>query len=192
MSCHFPLAYISRQFGRVSAPIQSRTECRPCVGGTTWKHYQPFDAPSTNARQAVLCPCRSASFRPACPSTHRARQRASCGFTKIKHDGFRVVARKDDDRVRLYSRSGNDLTHRFPLIVEALVGLRSRSVTSGRSRDWLRSKNPACAAAKREAEENWLKQYVEITSDGLEYLNLLGQLLRTTQQENAADRQPPV
>jgi bifunctional non-homologous end joining protein LigD len=47
---------------------------------------------------------------------------------EIKHDGFRVIARKDVDDVRLYSRSGNDLTHRFPLIVEALVGLRSRSV----------------------------------------------------------------
>ncbi|HEX5865809.1 MAG TPA: hypothetical protein VF014_16410, partial [Casimicrobiaceae bacterium] len=41
---------------------------------------------------------------------------------------FRVIARKDGARVRLYSRPGNDLTHRFPLIVEALVGLRSRSV----------------------------------------------------------------
>jgi len=29
--------------------------------------------------------------------------------------------------VKLYSRSGNDLTYRFPLIVEALVKLRSRS-----------------------------------------------------------------
>jgi ATP-dependent DNA ligase len=32
---------------------------------------------------------------------------------EIKHDGFRVVARKDGPRVRLYSRPGNDLTHRF-------------------------------------------------------------------------------
>ena len=46
---------------------------------------------------------------------------------EIKHDGFRVVARKDGDRVRLYSRPGNDLTYRFPLIVEALARLRSRS-----------------------------------------------------------------
>jgi bifunctional non-homologous end joining protein LigD len=29
--------------------------------------------------------------------------------------------------VRLYSRPGNDLTHRFPLIVEMLARLRSRS-----------------------------------------------------------------
>jgi bifunctional non-homologous end joining protein LigD len=46
---------------------------------------------------------------------------------EIKHDGFRVIARKDGDRVRLYSRPGNSLTDRFPLIVEALLGLRSRS-----------------------------------------------------------------
>jgi hypothetical protein len=28
--------------------------------------------------------------------------------------------RKDDERVRLYSRPGKDLTRRFPLIVDAL------------------------------------------------------------------------
>ena len=46
---------------------------------------------------------------------------------EIKHDGFRVIARKDGDRIRLYSRRGSDLTARFPLIVEALARLRSRS-----------------------------------------------------------------
>ena len=175
---------------------------------------------------------------------------------EIKHDGFRIIARKDGHCVRLYSRVGNDLTDRFPLIVEALSGLRACSVIldgeavacddngmsnfdrlrhrhhdasvflyafdlielngddlrrdplevrkatltsllttarpgirvnehieadgptvfahackmglegivskrkdsfyrSGPSRDWLKSKNPASAAVKREAEENW-------------------------------------
>ena len=46
---------------------------------------------------------------------------------EIKHDGFRVIARKSGDRVKLYSRPGNDLTDRFPLIVEALARLRPRS-----------------------------------------------------------------
>ena len=46
---------------------------------------------------------------------------------EIKHDGFRVIARKDDKRVKLYSRPGNDLTDRFPLIVEALAKPRSLS-----------------------------------------------------------------
>jgi bifunctional non-homologous end joining protein LigD len=38
-----------------------------------------------------------------------------------------AVARKDGDRVRRYSRPGNDLTYRFTPIVEALARLRSRS-----------------------------------------------------------------
>jgi bifunctional non-homologous end joining protein LigD len=46
---------------------------------------------------------------------------------EIKHDGFRIIARKDGGRVRLYSRPGNDFTRRFPLIVETLARLRSRS-----------------------------------------------------------------
>jgi len=61
--------------------------------------------------------------------TYESRQPALGSFSlhEIKHDGFRVVARKDGDRVRLYSRPGNSLTERFPLIVEALVWLSSRS-----------------------------------------------------------------
>ncbi len=45
---------------------------------------------------------------------------------QIKHDGFRIVARKNGPRVRLYSRPGNDLTRRFPLIVDALARLMER------------------------------------------------------------------
>jgi ATP-dependent DNA ligase len=46
---------------------------------------------------------------------------------EIKHDGFRVIARKNAAQVKLYSRPGNDLTYRFPLVVETLARLRSRS-----------------------------------------------------------------
>jgi bifunctional non-homologous end joining protein LigD len=46
---------------------------------------------------------------------------------EIKLDGFRVIARKNDKGVRLYSRPGNDLTQRFPLLAEAIAGLRARS-----------------------------------------------------------------
>jgi len=68
-------------------------------------------------------------FLPPCLPT-RAPQPPSGGawLHEIKHGGFRVVARKDGDRVRLYGRPGNDLTHRFSLIVEALARLRTLSV----------------------------------------------------------------
>ena len=47
---------------------------------------------------------------------------------EVKHDDFRVIARRDGDRVRLYSRQGKDLTQRFPMIVEAMVRLPSCTV----------------------------------------------------------------
>jgi ATP-dependent DNA ligase len=46
--------------------------------------------------------------------------------SKINHDGLWVIVRKKGVQV-LYSRPGTDLTYRFPLIVETLVRLRSRS-----------------------------------------------------------------
>jgi bifunctional non-homologous end joining protein LigD len=42
---------------------------------------------------------------------------------EIKHDGFRVMARRDGKKVRLISRKGKDLTYRFPLVVQAVAAL---------------------------------------------------------------------
>jgi bifunctional non-homologous end joining protein LigD len=69
-----------------------------------------------------------AGFIPPCLPT-KASTPPSGGLWvhEIKHDGFRIIARKNGPRVRLYSRPGNDLTDRFPLIVEALARLHSRS-----------------------------------------------------------------
>jgi bifunctional non-homologous end joining protein LigD len=50
---------------------------------------------------------------------------------EVKHDGFRIIARKDGERVRLYSPPGNDLTNRFPLIVEAMARLPSSCTIDG-------------------------------------------------------------
>ena len=69
-----------------------------------------------------------ADFIPPClPMKAPSPPSGALWLHEIKHDGFRVIARKDGSRVRLYSRPGNDLTDRFSLIVEALAGLRSRS-----------------------------------------------------------------
>jgi bifunctional non-homologous end joining protein LigD len=70
----------------------------------------------------------SAGFiAPCLPTKAHTLPSGGLWLHEIKHDGFRVIARKDGERVRLYSRPGNDLTYRFPLIVEALARLRSRS-----------------------------------------------------------------
>ena len=68
-------------------------------------------------------------FIPPCLPTKAAQPPSGeLWLHEIKHDGFRIIARKDGNRMRLYSRPGNDLTGRFPLIVEAIDALRSRSV----------------------------------------------------------------
>jgi bifunctional non-homologous end joining protein LigD len=46
---------------------------------------------------------------------------------EIKHDGFRLMARRDGAGVRLLTRNGNDWTERYPLIFEAMNHLRVRS-----------------------------------------------------------------
>src|SRR5215467_4561582 len=52
---------------------------------------------------------------------------ATDGCMRSSAMSFGVIARKNGAQVRLYSHPGNDLTHRFPLIVETLAQLRSRS-----------------------------------------------------------------
>jgi ATP-dependent DNA ligase len=83
---------------------------------------------------------------------------------EIKHDGFRLLARRGAQRVRLFTRNGHDWTERFPLIVEALNAIKATKrktshYRSGRSRDWVKSKNPAAPAATREIEEDWKKRW---------------------------------
>ena len=46
---------------------------------------------------------------------------------EIKHDGFRMIARRDSDRVQLISRRGIDWKSRFQAIVAAVEGLPVRS-----------------------------------------------------------------
>ena len=46
---------------------------------------------------------------------------------EIKHDGFRILARRDGNSVRLYTRNGYNFADRFPRIVEAVKSLPVRS-----------------------------------------------------------------
>jgi hypothetical protein len=46
---------------------------------------------------------------------------------EIKHDGFRLMARRDAASVRLLTRNGIDWSSRFPLIVQAVGALKARS-----------------------------------------------------------------
>jgi ATP-dependent DNA ligase len=45
---------------------------------------------------------------------------------EVKHDGYRMLVIRENDRVRLLSRNGSDWTRRYPWIAEAALKNRQR------------------------------------------------------------------
>jgi len=82
---------------------------------------------------------------PCLPSKTDKLPSGSPWLHEIKHDGFRVIARK-----KVSSRPDNDLTYRFPLIVETLASLRSRScISTGRRLPVMTTASPHSIASRR-------------------------------------------
>ena len=68
-------------------------------------------------------------FIPPClPSPSQKPPSGSAWVHEIKHDGYRLIARRDGGRVRLYTRRGYDWSGKYLRIVEALRSLRVRSI----------------------------------------------------------------
>jgi bifunctional non-homologous end joining protein LigD len=67
---------------------------------------------------------RPASFiKPCQPTLSDTVPSGPLWLHEIKHDGYRILARKEGDRVRLWSRNGRDWSREFTAIAEALRGL---------------------------------------------------------------------
>jgi ATP-dependent DNA ligase len=66
-------------------------------------------------------------IEPCLPSPAKAPPSGPGWLHEIKHDGFRILARRDTAGVRLITRNGNDFTNRFPIIVAAVAALTARS-----------------------------------------------------------------
>ena len=80
----------------------------------------------------VLLPERVArrgigAIEPCLPSPAKAPPSGPGWIHEIKHDGFRLIARRDAAGVRLITRAGNDFSWRFPLIALAIGKLPVRS-----------------------------------------------------------------
>jgi bifunctional non-homologous end joining protein LigD len=48
---------------------------------------------------------------------------------EIKHDGYRLIVRREGKAVRLFTRRGHDWTDRYPAIAAVAAELRARSFT---------------------------------------------------------------
>ena len=66
-------------------------------------------------------------IEPCLPSPAKAPPSGPGWIHEIKHDGFRILARRDSAGVRLITRNGNDFTNRFPFIEMAIKSLPVRS-----------------------------------------------------------------
>src|SRR6516165_1201501 len=68
-------------------------------------------------------------IEPCLPTLVHALPDGSRWAFEVKHDGFRFIARRDGDRVRVFSRNAKDWTDKLPAIVEAMRALPVTSVT---------------------------------------------------------------
>src|SRR5262245_65891764 len=66
-------------------------------------------------------------IRPALPSSAETPPDGIGWIHEIKHDGYRLMVRRDAAGVRLLTRNGHDWSARFPLILEAAYELRVQS-----------------------------------------------------------------
>jgi len=66
-------------------------------------------------------------IEPCLPSPAKAPPSGPGWLHEIKHDGFRILARRDAAGVRLITRAGNDFSGRFPFIGMAVGKLPVRS-----------------------------------------------------------------
>ena len=62
-------------------------------------------------------------FEPCLPRLAKEPPAGPGWLHEIKHDGFRIIARRDGAAVRLLTRNGYDFSERYPLIVAAVEAL---------------------------------------------------------------------
>jgi bifunctional non-homologous end joining protein LigD len=66
-------------------------------------------------------------IEPCLPSPAKAPPSGPGWLHEIKHDGFRILARRNGAGVQLITRAGNDFSSRFPFITMAVKSLPVRS-----------------------------------------------------------------
>jgi bifunctional non-homologous end joining protein LigD len=72
--------------------------------------------------------CGARFISPCLPSPCQKAPSGSAWVHEIKHDGYRLMARRDGNRVRLFTRRGYDWSAKYPWIVDSLLSLKVRSI----------------------------------------------------------------
>ena len=78
-------------------------------------------------RRRIRADQSQARFEPCLPRLAKQPPTGPGWIHEIKHDGFRIIAQREADTVRLITRNGHDFSGRFPLIVAAVAAVPARS-----------------------------------------------------------------
>jgi ATP-dependent DNA ligase len=71
---------------------------------------------------------RSSGFISPCQPTRVSRPPSGPNWIhEIKHDGYRLMVRKEGERVRCFTRGGHDWADRFPAIADAASRIKAAS-----------------------------------------------------------------
>jgi ATP-dependent DNA ligase len=85
---------------------------------------------------------RASFIEPCLPSPAYKPPSGSGWIHEIKHDGYRLMARRDPVGIRLITRRGDDWTTRYPLVVEAVNHLKGTVLPDRRWGCVLRREGP--------------------------------------------------
>jgi ATP-dependent DNA ligase len=69
----------------------------------------------------------SGFIKPCLPSKVAQPPSGPLWVHEIKHDGYRLMVRRDGERVRCFTRNGHDWADRFPAIVGAALRIKAQS-----------------------------------------------------------------
>jgi ATP-dependent DNA ligase len=100
------------------------SRCRnngPGIKGFTWSRAGTRILPPGHLFGGML------RIEPCLPSPAERPPSGPDWVHEIKHDGYRLMARRDPIGIRLLTRNGHDWSPRYPLIVEAVNRLKVRS-----------------------------------------------------------------
>ena len=115
---------------------------------------------------------------------------------EIKHDGFRLICRRDGERVRCYSRGGHDWSAQLPAVVEAMRAFPVTSVGACTKRapplfrksKSLENENIVCVRRRPYGPKSfYLAAAIRCTTDGIAPIKKLRGCVRVT----GADRTRP-
>ena len=83
---------------------------------------------AAGALSSGLAASSSSGFIDPCRPTKAAQPPSGPLWVhEIKHDGYRLMVRRDGSRVRCFTRNGHDWADRFPAIIYAAQHLKAQS-----------------------------------------------------------------